>query len=221
MRDVPCSSTSDGQYQETIGDINLSSSQTRRRNDAMVAQDETSILSDSSLMRRESHDQNKVDEEASASAGRIRSRYLHRLGIVDQRGAGNAAPNAPWRRKVVQPISILRQKPTTTMSDPTLTPPLSPNSSTSSTSSSSSSCSVSFARNIVSGTKTIPCRADYPRDVRNTLWIRGEEYHAMVQRNMIEFWAEGCDPDRVLEEDQFIPSRHRLIHPAHLLLVEY
>lgn len=76
---------------------------------------------------------------------------------------------------------------------------------------------VSFARDVVSDIKSVPSRDAYPHDISDALWMRGEEYHKMVQKNMIEFLSEGCDPDQVLEEDNFILRRCILVHPVHLL----
>jgi hypothetical protein len=44
------------------------------------------------------------------------------------------------------------------------------------------------------------------------------EYEETVAKNSIEFLSEGCDPEKVLEEDDFILYEGELVHPVHLLL---
>jgi hypothetical protein len=140
-----------------------------------------------------------VSVREDLSATKIRSRYLHRLGFTD----GRVAPTngkASFRhgtRSVEPKASILRKRQR--RDGPAL-------------------LCVSFARQVVSSIKSVPSRDAYPTDVCDALWMRGEKYQRMVQKNIIEFISEGCKPDQVLEEENFILYRYTLVHPAHLLV---
>ena len=78
--------------------------------------------------------------------------------------------------------------------------------------------SVSFNDNVT--VIFIPRRKDYSKGDSSQLWCRAKDLHIMVQRNQIEFAAEGWDCHRVLEEDQmyFCESTREFVHPVHVSL---
>mmetsp|Transcript_19272 Transcript_19272/g.31038 ORF Transcript_19272/g.31038 Transcript_19272/m.31038 type:complete len:235 (-) Transcript_19272:162-866(-) len=129
---------------------------------------------------------------------RIRSRYLCRLGITKIPSISTGRKNGSNKQ------SILKRRP---------------KQQSGRENSNNSKGNVLFDQQIVTKVFLIPSRDNYPLDLQNAMWMRGEEYDYTVMKNMIEFMAEGCKQDQVLEENDFIflPSQNILIHPAHLL----
>eukprot|EP00980_Cylindrotheca_fusiformis_P001592 scaffold363_cov56-Cylindrotheca_fusiformis.AAC.11 len=65
--------------------------------------------------------------------------------------------------------------------------------------------------------RTIPHFARYPQELKRDLWNSSDEIRRMVQRNTIEFRAEGWDWRKVILEDQMRYNivTGDLVHPAH------
>lgn len=83
---------------------------------------------------------------------------------------------------------------------------------------SSQSKVVSFCPSVL--VRSIPGAAMYSERIRRTMWMTQREYAESICRNAIEFMAEGCEPEHVLDESDFIERDGRLVHPVCLLLDE-
>ena len=130
----------------------------------------------------------ETEDEATR---RIRSQYLSRLGLTS-----TASKQQQQHREVK---SILKQKKRENKNK------------------TSSQKRVTFRDHIVSSIHIIPSRCEYTKDESLKMWMIGNEYDYVVMKNTIEYMAEGCNPDHVLEEDQFILYDDLLVHPVHLL----
>ena len=69
---------------------------------------------------------------------------------------------------------------------------------------------------IVSGLE-IPSRHQYSDRIKKTIWADRAEINAMVERNILEFEAEGFDwKNVVLDDDMYVDEANgELIHPCH------
>ena len=77
------------------------------------------------------------------------------------------------------------------------------------------SSKVQFCQ-IVSGLE-IPSRHQYSDRIKKTIWADRAEINAMVERNILEFEAEGFDwKNVVLDDDMYVDEANgELIHPCH------
>jgi hypothetical protein len=50
------------------------------------------------------------------------------------------------------------------------------------------------------------------------MWMLPQERNESLIRNTIEFMSEGCDPSRVLDDEDFVRYQGELVHPVHFLL---
>jgi hypothetical protein len=140
-------------------------------------------------------------ETQDEATRRIRKQYLSRLGFA---ASATTATSSKQRQQVK---SILKKKRGNKASQKT-----------------SIGCrGVTFRddhnkhKHIVSSVHMIPSRYEYTKEIQRQIWMKGNEYDYTVVKNTIEYMAEGCNPDHVLEEDRFIWYNDLLIHPVHLL----
>eukprot|EP00429_Kryptoperidinium_foliaceum_P000224 CAMPEP_0176019296 /NCGR_PEP_ID=MMETSP0120_2-20121206/9318_1 /TAXON_ID=160619 /ORGANISM="Kryptoperidinium foliaceum, Strain CCMP 1326" /LENGTH=298 /DNA_ID=CAMNT_0017352369 /DNA_START=515 /DNA_END=1407 /DNA_ORIENTATION=+ len=77
---------------------------------------------------------------------------------------------------------------------------------------------VSFATAVK--VREIPSHKDYSERMRSTMWMLPMEAAESICKNAIEFLAEGCEPERVLDESDFVEREGKLVHPVCLLLEE-
>jgi hypothetical protein len=75
--------------------------------------------------------------------------------------------------------------------------------------------SVSFDTSVA--VHEVPSRNAYSERVRKTIWMLQDEFNESMTRNVIEYMAEGCDPERVLEEEDFVMHNGELVHPVSLM----
>ena len=62
--------------------------------------------------------------------------------------------------------------------------------------------------------REIPSHHQLSERIRNTIWMLPREYVECITKNTIEFMAEGYEPDRVLEESDFLERDGKLVHPV-------
>ena len=152
-----------------------------------------------------------VPPHLSADASRIRSRYLHRLGLETPEER-QPSIRSNLRRDHEDPLSIEVLKDDYGTYDETIdvgSPPVhSPMFE--------GKRQVSFESSVV--VHEIPSRKAYSERVRKALWMLRQEFEETVTKNSIEFMSEGCDPAKVLEEEDFILHEGQLVHPVYLML---
>lgn len=80
---------------------------------------------------------------------------------------------------------------------------------------------VQFSQ-VVSGVE-IPSRHQYSSRIKRTMWADRAEIGAMVERNIVEFEAEGYDwRNVVLDQDMYVnEASGELIHPCHYCANDY
>lgn len=147
----------------------------------------------------------------SSDASRIRSRYLHRLGL-DRPSATCRRVGKNCSRQTSGPccVEVLKndfgsQDESLAVGSPPVHSPIEEHKRI-----------VSFESSVV--VHEIPSRNSYSERVRNTLWMQRAEYAAAVTKNIIEFLSEGNNPEKVFEEKDFIMHDGELVHPVYLML---
>jgi hypothetical protein len=141
-----------------------------------------------------------VNDKDSASS--IRTKYLYRLGVLENATPTVTSNSSKSARRAAK--SILRKQMRRPASTKTVDNSHHPKRRV-----------VTFAPKCV--TMTVPAWHSYPIDVQEAIWMRGKEYDDTVLKNTIEFMSEGCNFDQVLEEEDFIRFEESLVHPAHVL----
>ncbi len=81
-----------------------------------------------------------------------------------------------------------------------------------------STCRVSFQPSVQ--ISEIPSHRSYSQRIKKTIWMLPHEYAESVTQNAIEFMSEGFEPDRVLEESDFVQQDGKLVHPVCQILDE-
>lgn len=115
----------------------------------------------------------------------IRAQFLHSLGIVKPTPAATEEPSTQQED--------LKYDNTATNDNPNQ--------------------KISFAAHVT--VKEIPSHREYSEEERLDLWNGAQAVAESVQRNTVEFRAEGWDWETVLEEESFVRlSSGELIHPA-------
>eukprot|EP00339_Tiarina_fusa_P015463 CAMPEP_0117050756 /NCGR_PEP_ID=MMETSP0472-20121206/35045_1 /TAXON_ID=693140 ORGANISM="Tiarina fusus, Strain LIS" /NCGR_SAMPLE_ID=MMETSP0472 /ASSEMBLY_ACC=CAM_ASM_000603 /LENGTH=209 /DNA_ID=CAMNT_0004764661 /DNA_START=369 /DNA_END=998 /DNA_ORIENTATION=+ len=166
---------------------------------------------------------------ATASSSRIRSRYLHRLGLTSSTSS-SSTPSKSSKRIAPLPASITwgttrRQRPDSTellktdhgKKDDSLTL----RTTTTPPASAHHSSVVRFQPHVI--VHTIPHHSEYSTRVKRTLWMPPAEIEAMVTRNAIEFASERWDWRRATEEEDFVRlsvgggNGNKMVHPAHVV----
>ena len=162
-----------------------------------------------------------TNDESSSSSTRIRSRYLHRLGLVPQ--YNNIASHERQQTQLdyhsnrtdeVEIVELLKDD--YGKEDETLTvhsPPI------------HSPCSLSHGkrrRTVVSFKPTVETREtfnrlDFSNRIKNSYWISKQESEELARINQLEFLTEKNDASAVLEEKDFIIIDGKLVHPSHLM----
>jgi hypothetical protein len=145
-----------------------------------------------------------------SDASRIRSRYLRRLGLERP---DEERPTPPFgSKRSFSPFSVEflkddygKQDESIIVGSPPVHSPFQQRKTI-----------VSFEPSVV--VHEIPSRNAYSKRVRKTIWMQQPEYNETVAKNTIEFMSEGCDPNKVLEEDDFIMHDGELVHPVYLML---
>ena len=169
-----------------------------------------------------------LDRE-SFSSSRIRSRYLHRLGMTQGQTVATTTMLSSSIKKRTAARSACKSHPTTPTerqalkndhgeSDDSLdvhSPPLHAYSWLLSPSSSSDSDkSVSFESSVV--VHSITNQKYFSERVKKFIWMQPRELEEAAARNYMEFQAEGFDWRQVTEEQEFVICQNQLIHPAHV-----
>mmetsp|Transcript_27563 Transcript_27563/g.40707 ORF Transcript_27563/g.40707 Transcript_27563/m.40707 type:complete len:203 (+) Transcript_27563:44-652(+) len=191
-------------------------------------------MSDKSLSASKHHDNRKHQPKHTTNNGRIRSKFLNRLGIDDRQSA--PIQRSPSRGSLLGNVRIKQEtlkfdkeehsgssrfwfphflgQPSAEDSETVLS------SSVSITSSSESSISSKGSRisfNTEVKVVPIPMRDEYSERVKRRLWTKPEELHRNAQRNAFEFAAEGWNwRDAFEDENMYMDSiSGERIHPAH------
>jgi hypothetical protein len=68
--------------------------------------------------------------------------------------------------------------------------------------------------------REIPSHHQYSERIKKSIWMLPREYVESVTKNAIEFMAEGYEPDRVLDESDFVERDGKMVHPVCELLDE-
>ena len=143
--------------------------------------------------------------QTSTDSSRIRSKYLHRLGITTPK-------MSPKRlsQRLSPPAKVEALKndhgeldETITISSPPLHSPLQEKSM------------VCFDSAVI--VHPIPNRTDYSDRVRKSIWMHRRELEENAARNVLEFAAENWDWRQVCEEMDMIVIEDQLVHPVHLI----
>jgi hypothetical protein len=152
----------------------------------------------------------RAGPQASASeSSRIRSRYLHRLGLTKPKVATMVPPANIYSRKqhTIEVLKNDRGKCDDSIN--VNSPPLHRASSPV-----HAKPTVSFLSSVV--VHTIPNRKEYSKRVKKTIWMQPNELEESAIRNGIEFAAEGRDWRLATEEQDFICYQNELVHPVHV-----
>ena len=155
------------------------------------------------------------------AAMRIRSRYLHRLGVCDSSSASSSASlddsfsvtstdlsiGSPERKHMRRrsrsnEIEFLSLKG----SEPSVP---------SKSNHKAKSPSVSFEDFVV--VHPIPNIDAYTEEMKSAIWTNSEQMEQEVMRNYLEFASEGMNWQDTLEEEDFFEYNNELIHPVHIL----
>lgn len=163
----------------------------------------STVSSRSSGSSFESRSCSSYSSRSTVDGDKIRSRLLTKLGIVQQpQGTSKARP--PGMRKVA-PFSVplkYNEASEETDCEPTSSP--------------SSRKSVVVFDNEVS-VVPIPKHQEYSQRIRKSLWCDRQSMRIMVNRNTLEYQAEGWNPSTVVEDEGFITTATgERIHPVHL-----
>jgi hypothetical protein len=142
-------------------------------------------------------------------AFRIRSNYLHRLGLEtleERRAKGNfgSSRHHPPAVEVLKEDHGAVDESITAASQSVCAPLFQ-----------ARKASVSFDTSVA--VHEVPGRNAYSERVRKTIWMLEDESNESMTRNLIEYMAEGCDPERVLEEEDFVMHNGELVHPVSLM----
>jgi hypothetical protein len=140
-----------------------------------------------------------------ASAHRIRSRYLHKLGV----GTPASSPLLKKNSKSNNMQSTETLKDDLGRTDSTLTS----SSSTPQHSKHNASPKVRFLPQV--SVHSIPHRNQYSSKVKQLLWMAPQELEEAACRNYIEFAAEQWDWRQAAEESNFVLIQGVSTHPAH------
>ncbi|CAJ1938691.1 unnamed protein product [Cylindrotheca closterium] len=170
---------------------------------------------------------------------RIRSRYLHKLGVVDSSSSGSGSmscddefsvettasmdtlqtkgsPERKHVRRTSRPDEIQFEalkgsdgEDENDLSGPHMLRTLSLASET------STSSSVSFEQYVV--VHPIPNLDAYSEDMKQAIWTNQEEAEIEVMRNYLEFASEGMQWQNTLEEEDFFEYNNELVHPVHIM----
>jgi hypothetical protein len=142
-------------------------------------------------------------------AFRIRSNYLHRLGLetLEER---RAKRNCGSSRHHPPSVEVLKEDhgavdESITAASQSVRAPLFQ----------ARKASVSFDASVA--VHEVPSRNAYSERVRKTIWMLEDEFNESMTRNVIEYMSEGCDPERVLEEEDFVMHNGELVHPVSLM----
>lgn len=172
---------------------------------------------------------------------RIRSRYLHRLGVVDlstgtvssssascdsfsvgtttslETLQSKGSPKRKHARRRSRPDEIQFQPlkgcdgEDENQSSSSFHPSRKPRSQ----SESSTPTSVSFENFVV--VHPIPNRDAYSEDMKEAIWTNPEEMQDQMMRNYAEFASEGMMWQNTLEEEDFFVYNNELVHPVHIM----
>lgn len=79
----------------------------------------------------------------------------------------------------------------------------------------SKSTSVSFENFVV--VHPIPNLDAYSEEMKRQIWTNSQEMESEVMRNYLEFVSEGMNWQDTLEEEDFFEYNNELVHPVHIL----
>lgn len=155
------------------------------------------------------HHSDKMQED-----DRIRCRYLYRFGLTKPNPPNVTRFSCQRKDETASTIEFLKGDrgmidPSLTQESPSIRPEYIVNRSNKEES------AVRFQPEVL--VREIPSHAALSNRLKRTLWTPNEELERHMRRNCIEYWAENCDPNRVLEEDSFIKVKNKMIHPAHFI----
>lgn len=133
-----------------------------------------------------------------ARALEIRSRLLHRLGIIESEQHDGS-------RDMESSSTLIHRPAPQSFSEPLKDNSNEPHHHKS---------QVEFQEEV--SVVPIPMRTEYSQRVKSRLWCDKVELHENAQRNLVEFQAEGWNWRNVAEEAQMIVGiTGELIHPVH------
>jgi len=172
---------------------------------------------------------NQVAEQKMTTSLRIRSNYIHRLGIDDIASSEKPKDRLPSRGSLLGKV-ILTSEPLKYKEErepqnwnflnifqgtTAELPPATGGSSSCNSSTDSNERRLTFQEDVV--VVPIPRRDEYSQRVKDRLWMTAEEINSNAQRNAVEFAAEGWDWRLVTEDDGMYKCTEsgELIHPVH------
>ncbi|CAJ1938689.1 unnamed protein product [Cylindrotheca closterium] len=177
---------------------------------------------------------------------RIRSRYLHKLGVVDSSSSTSAdstsfsdetcsigttidttqsSKGSPKQRQLRRlggrPVEIQFQPLKGSDGEdenhgPSAFAPLQRQRSLSLSENSTSTATSVSFDNYVV-VHPIPSRNAYSEDMKQAIWTNAKEEEESMQRNYLEFASEGMIWQNTLEEEDFFVYNNELVHPVHIM----